>query len=49
MKTVALAIALLSGLAFGQIVPEREVEIIQSLYDTGKYAEAARRASESMC
>lgn len=48
MKTVALAIALLSGLAFGQIVPEREVEIIQSLYDTGKYAEAARRASESM-
>ena len=34
--------------AFAQVVPEREVEIIQSLYDTGKYAEAARRANESL-
>lgn len=34
--------------AFAQVVPEREVEIVQSLYDTGKYAEAGRRATESL-
>ena len=34
--------------AFAQVVPEREMEIIQSLYDTGKYAEAAKRANESL-
>lgn len=40
--------ALIVSLAVGQVVPEREVEIIQSLYGTGKYAEAARRANESL-
>lgn len=43
-----LAVVLAAAPAFAQIVPEREVEIIQSLYDTGKYAEAARRATESL-
>lgn len=41
-----LVLAATSALA--QVVPEREMEIIQSLYDTAKYAEAARRANESM-
>lgn len=40
--------ALLSTAALAQVVPEREVEITQSLYETGKYAEAARRANESL-
>ncbi|MDP1828337.1 MAG: hypothetical protein Q8L48_34025 [Archangium sp.] len=42
-------LVLLSALpAFAQVVPEREMEIIQSLYDAGKYADAARRANESI-
>ncbi|MDP2272323.1 MAG: hypothetical protein Q8N23_29175 [Archangium sp.] len=43
-----LILILVAFPAFAQVVPEREVEIIQSLYDTGKYAEAARRANESL-
>ena len=44
-----LALIVLCALpAFAQVVPEREVEIIQSLYDTGKYLEAGRRANESL-
>jgi hypothetical protein len=46
---IRVALVMLCALpAFAQVVPEREVEIIQSLYDTGKYAEAARRANESL-
>ena len=47
MRWLALT-ALLSMSALAQVVPDREVQIIQSLYDTGKYAEAARRANESL-
>lgn len=47
MKWLAVA-ALLSAAALAQVVPDREVQIIQSLYDTGKYAEAGRRANESL-
>ncbi|MFZ5442845.1 MAG: tetratricopeptide repeat protein [Myxococcota bacterium] len=43
---VVVVVVGVSSLAFAQVVPEREVEITQSLYDTGKYAEAARRANE---
>jgi tetratricopeptide (TPR) repeat protein len=43
-----LALALLATSAAAQIVPEREVEIIQSLYDTAKYADAVKRASEAL-
>ncbi|MFT3708296.1 MAG: hypothetical protein QM817_11640 [Archangium sp.] len=46
-KWLALT-ALLSTAAFAQVVPEREVEIIQSLYDAAKYADAAKRANESL-
>jgi tetratricopeptide (TPR) repeat protein len=38
----------LATAAFAQVVPEREVEIIQSLYDAAKYADAAKRANESL-
>ena len=48
MRAVFFAIALTAASAFAQVVPEREVEIIQSLYEAGKYAEAARRANESL-
>lgn len=50
LARLALVFALLCGAlpAQAQIVPEREVEIIQSLFDTGKFAEAARRATESL-
>lgn len=40
--------ALTASVALAQVVPEREVEIIQSLYDTARYAEAAKRANESL-
>lgn len=43
-----LLVALLSASAFAQVVPEREVQIIQSLYETGKYAEVVRRVDESL-
>lgn len=49
MRAVVLVLALLGALpSFAQVVPEREMEIIQSLYDAGKYADAARRANESL-
>lgn len=48
MRKVLLLVLLGALPAFAQVVPEREMEIIQSLYDTGKYAEAARRANESI-
>lgn len=48
MKSLALILLVAALPAFAQMVPEREVEIIQSLYDTGKYAEAAKRANESI-
>lgn len=48
MKTWLLLSLLTALPAFAQVVPEREMEIITSLYDTGKYAEAARRANESL-
>jgi tetratricopeptide (TPR) repeat protein len=41
-------VLLLATAAHAQIVPEREVEIIQSLYESGKYADAAKRANESL-
>ncbi|MGV3619785.1 MAG: hypothetical protein ACO1OB_03150 [Archangium sp.] len=47
MKWFFLAMVVATS-AFAQVVPDREVQIIQSLYDTGKYAEAARRANESL-
>jgi hypothetical protein len=37
-----------AALARAQVIPEREMEIIQSLYDAGKFAEASRRANESL-
>lgn len=48
MKRVVLLLLLSALPAFAQVVPEREMEIIQSLYDTGKYADAAHRANESL-
>ncbi len=48
MKVVACLLLLWAVPCLAQMVPEREVEIIQSLYDTGKYADAARRANESL-
>ncbi len=48
MKRWLLLMLLCALPAFAQVVPEREMEIITSLYDTGKYAEAARRANESL-
>jgi hypothetical protein len=48
VRTLALCVLLAAVPAFAQVVPEREVEIIQSLYDAGKYAEAAKRANESI-
>ena len=48
MKQAFALIALVSCLAQAQVVPEREMEIVQSLYDTGKYAEASKRATESL-
>ena len=48
MREWLLLIVLTALPAFAQVVPEREVEIIQSLYDAGKYADAARRANESL-
>jgi tetratricopeptide (TPR) repeat protein len=47
-KGVGLCVALFATAALAQMVPEREVEIIQSLYDAAKYAEAAKRATESL-
>lgn len=47
MKWLAVAL-FISASAFAQVVPEREVEIIQSLYDAAKYADAAKRASEAL-
>lgn len=47
MKWFFLAM-IVAASAFAQVMPDREVQIIQSLYDTGKYAEAARRANESL-
>ncbi len=47
MKTTVLVI-LIALPAFAQVVPDREVEIIQSLYEAGKYVEAARRANDSL-
>lgn len=47
MRALALFVVLTSFAAFAQVVPEREVQIIQSLYDTGKYAEVVRRVDES--
>lgn len=42
-------VALLALPAFAQqVVPERELEIVQSLYDAGKYEEAGRRATETL-
>ena len=43
-----IVLSLVVALSTAQVVPEREVAIIQSLYDAGKYAEAAKRANESM-
>ena len=48
MKSWLLLIVLTALPAFAQVVPEREVEIIQALYDAGKYSDAARRANESL-
>lgn len=47
MKWFCLAMFVASS-AFAQVMPDREVQIIQSLYDNGKYAEAARRSNESL-
>ena len=47
MRTLLLT--LLCALpALAQVVPEREVEIIEALYEAGKYADAAHRANESL-
>jgi len=48
MKRLVLLLLLSALPAFAQVVPEREMEIIQSLYDAGKYADAAHRANESL-
>ncbi len=48
MKRLALILIVAAMPAFAQVVPEREMEIIQSLYDAGKYADAAKRANESV-
>lgn len=48
MRSLFFTVVLAATTAAAQVVPEREMEIIQSLYDTAKYAEAARRANESM-
>lgn len=48
MRRLALLLIVAAMPAFAQVVPEREMEIIQSLYDAGKYADAAKRANESV-
>ncbi len=49
MKRALVTFVLLASVvAQAQVVPEREVEIIQSLYEAGKYADAAKRANESL-
>jgi tetratricopeptide (TPR) repeat protein len=48
VKRWLLLMVVTAFVAHAQVVPEREVEIIQSLYDTGKYADAAKRANESL-
>lgn len=48
MKSVVLLLLLVALPSFAQVVPERELEIIQSLYDAGKYADAEHRANESL-
>lgn len=47
MTRLPLLLALAASVAFAQVVPEREIQIIQSLYDTGQYAEVVRRVDES--
>jgi hypothetical protein len=47
MRAASLLL-LLTTSARGQVVPERELEIIRALYDAGDYAEAARRANETL-
>jgi hypothetical protein len=49
VKRLFVVLVLCALPAFAQqVVPERELEIIQSLYDTGKYEEARRRANETL-
>ncbi len=47
-RRACLALLLLTSSAFAQIVPEREVEIVQSLYDVGQYANVIKRVDESL-
>lgn len=47
MTRLPLLLSLAASVAFAQVVPEREIQIIQSLYDTGQYAEVVRRVDES--
>ena len=44
----AMLVCVCACVAWAQVVPEREVEIVQALYDAGKYADAAQRANESL-
>lgn len=46
-RGLVLLAVLLATTASAQLVPEREVQIIQSLYDTGKYADVVRRVEDS--
>jgi len=49
VKRLFILLALIALPAFAQqVVPERELEIIQSLYDAGKYEEVSRRANETL-
>lgn len=43
-----IVLSMVVALSCAQVVPEREVEIIKSLYDAGKYAEVTARARESL-
>ncbi|MFO0596005.1 MAG: tetratricopeptide repeat protein [Myxococcaceae bacterium] len=47
-RAMICAVLLGGAVASAQVIPEREVEIIQKLYDAGRYADALKRANESL-
>ncbi len=48
IRALVLLGCLLSQVASAQLVPDREVQIIQSLYDAGQYAAVVKRVEESL-
>jgi hypothetical protein len=48
MTRLTALLLLLAVSASAQVTPDHEVEVVRSLYDNGKYAEALRRANDAM-